>query len=81
MSSAKSVTMDEAGSASHREGIDIWRLPQFPYLILQLIQLVGDRVSLDGDHGDRARDDILAIGVDPVGLQMEVSKVNGPPKS
>ena len=64
------MTMDEAGSASHRGGIDIGCLPQFPYLILQLIQLAGDSVSLDGDHGDRARDDILAIGVNPVGLQM-----------
>ena len=73
---AKSMTMDEAKSARHRERIDIWCLPQFPYLILQLIQLTGDGVALDGDHGDRARDDILAIGVDPVGLQIEVSIVN-----
>ena len=77
----KSMTMDEAEPASHRERIDIWCLPQFPYLILQLIQLAGDRVSLDGDHGDRARDDILAIGVDPVGLQIEVSDVNRLAKS
>ena len=75
------MTMDEAESASHRERINIWYLPQFPYLILQLIQLAGDSVALDGDHGDRAGDDILAIGVDPVGLQTEVSNVNRPAKS
>ena len=62
--------MDD-GASIHEgwKAIDFGYSPQFPYLILQLIQLTGDGVALDGDHGDRARDDILAIWVDAIGLK------------